>query len=29
MEGKDWIDVSLDRDKWRALVDAEIYLYVP
>jgi hypothetical protein len=27
--GMDWIDVSHDRDKWRALVDTVINLGVP
>jgi hypothetical protein len=28
-EGIDWIDLAQDRDKWRALVNAVMYLRVP
>jgi hypothetical protein len=28
-EGMDWIDVSQDRDRWQALVNAVIKLQVP
>jgi hypothetical protein len=27
--GVDWIDLAQDRDKWRALVNAVMYLRVP
>jgi hypothetical protein len=27
--GMDWIDLAQDRDKWRALVNTEINLWVP
>jgi hypothetical protein len=27
--GKDWIDLSQDRDLWRALVNTIINLWVP
>jgi len=29
MEGMDWIAVALDREKWRALVNAVTNLHVP
>jgi hypothetical protein len=25
----DWIDLTQDRDQWRALVDTEVNLWVP
>jgi hypothetical protein len=28
-EGKDWIDVAQDRDKWWALVNVVMNLWVP
>jgi len=28
-EGMDWIDVALDRDRWRALVNAAVNLRFP
>jgi hypothetical protein len=28
-DGMDWIDVALDRDQWRALVDTTMNLRVP
>jgi len=28
-EGMEWIDLALDRDKWRALVNAVMSLQVP
>jgi len=28
-EGVDWIDLALDRDRWRALVAAVMNLRVP
>jgi hypothetical protein len=28
-EGMDWIDMSQDRDRWRALVNAVMNLWVP
>jgi len=28
-EGMDWIDVAQDRDRWRALVNAVMYLRFP
>jgi len=28
-EGKDWIDVAQDRDKWQALVNVLLNLWVP
>jgi hypothetical protein len=28
-EGMDWIELSQDRDRWRALVDVVMYLRVP
>jgi len=28
-EGKDWIDVAQDRDKWQALVNVVMNLWVP
>ena len=28
-EGKNWIDVAQDRDKWRALVNVVMNLWVP
>jgi hypothetical protein len=28
-EGMDWIDPSQDRDRWRARVNAVMYLWVP
>jgi len=28
-EGMDWIDVTQDRDRWRALVNAVMKLRVP
>jgi hypothetical protein len=28
-DGMDWIDVALDRDQWRALVNTVISLWVP
>jgi hypothetical protein len=27
--GVDWIDMALDRDQWRALVNTELNLRVP
>jgi hypothetical protein len=27
--GKDWIDLALDRDRWRALVNTVMNLWVP
>jgi hypothetical protein len=27
--GMDWIDLALDRDQWRALVDTVMNLWVP
>jgi hypothetical protein len=27
--GMDWVDVTQDRDRWRALVNAEMKLRVP
>jgi hypothetical protein len=27
--GMDWIDIAQDRDRWRALVSAEMNLRVP
>jgi len=27
--GMDWIEVAQDRDRWRALVTAVMYLWVP
>ena len=27
--GMDWIDLALDRDRWRALVNAVMNLQVP
>jgi hypothetical protein len=29
VEGMDWIGVAQDRDRWRALVNAETNLRVP
>jgi hypothetical protein len=28
-EGVDWIDMAQDRDRWRALVNAVMNLWVP
>jgi hypothetical protein len=28
-EGMDWIEVAQDRDRWRAIVNAVMYLQVP
>jgi hypothetical protein len=28
-EGMGWIEVTLDRDRWRALVNAVMNLWVP
>jgi hypothetical protein len=28
-DGMDWIDLAQDRDKWRALVNTAINLWVP
>jgi len=29
MGGMDWIDMAWDRDRWRALVIAVMYIQVP
>ena len=29
MKGMDWTDLAQNRDRWRALVKAVIYLLVP
>jgi hypothetical protein len=28
-DGMDWIELALDRDQWRALVDMVINLWIP
>jgi hypothetical protein len=28
-EGRDWIDVAQDRDRWRAVVNTAMNLWVP
>jgi hypothetical protein len=29
LDGEDWIDMALDRDQWRALVNTVLNLRVP